>query len=210
MKAWSYWLPDLMPHVPGCPRLLAEHELRRAAQAFFRQTRAWKITEAPLAIPALTATVPVAPADAGQQLVRIESAWWDGKPMEPVTAEQLDGGYADDWQSHTGTPTHYLQLVPGEIRLYPLPLSGGSLKLRMSVMPSDASTGLPDDLADRYVDEMHVGAKSRLMLYPGKPWTNPELAGVYGQAFNALVNQATAEAARAYAQARLPSRVNWC
>jgi len=84
------------------------------------------------------------------------------------------------------------------------------LKLRLIVRPSDTATGLPDDLALRFRDEIHVGAKSRLMLYPGKPWTNPDMAGVYSQAFNALVNQATAAAARAFVQARIPSRPKWC
>ena len=26
-QAWSTWLPDVLPHVPGCPVLVAEHEI---------------------------------------------------------------------------------------------------------------------------------------------------------------------------------------
>ncbi len=212
MKAWSYWMPDLMPHVPGCPQVLAEHELRRAAQAFFHQTMAWRVDETPRAVTAGTDEVSVAPTDAGLELVRVDAIWYDGKKLDPITPETLDAQYVDDWQAQVGTPTNFLQVVPGVIRLYPVPLVDAvtGLKLRLIVTPSDASTGLPDDMALKYRDEIHVGAKSRLMLYPGKPWTSPELAGVYGQAFNALVNQATASAARAFVQARLPSRVNWC
>jgi len=212
MKAWSYWLPDLMPHVPGCPQVLAEHELRRAAQAFFRQTLAWRVDEAPRAVAMGTDEMSVAPTDAGLELVRVDAIWYDGKKLDPITPETLDAQYVDDWQAQVGTPTNFLQVVPGVIRLYPVPLVDAvtGLKLRLIVTPSDASAGLPDDIALKYRDEIHVGAKSRLMLYPGKPWTSPELAAVYGQAFNALVNQATASAARAFVQARLPSRVNWC
>ena len=212
MRAWSTWFPDLLPHVPGCPQVLARHELRRAAQAFFRQTMAWRVTEAPVAVTAGTTEVSVAPSSAQQELVRIDAAWYDGKQIEPVTAEALDDAYVDDWQAHTGTPTKFLQIVPGVVRLYPVPLADAAsgLKLRLIVAPSDSSTGLPDDLALKYSDEIHVGAKSRLMLYPGKPWTSPELAGVYGQAFGQLIDRATASAARAYIQARLPSRVKWC
>lgn len=212
MKAWAYWLPDLMPHVPGCPHVLAEHELRRAAQAFFNHSLAWRVTETLRAVTAGTAELSAAPSDADQELVRVDAVWYDGIKLEPITPETLDAQYTDDWQTREGTPTNYLQVIPGVIRLYPVPLvdAVAGLKLRLIVTPSEAATGLPDDLALKYRDHMHVGAKSRLMLYPGKPWTNPELAVVYGQSFTALVNQATAEAARAYTQARLPSRVNWC
>ena len=98
------------------------------------------------------------------------------------------------------------------MRLYPIPTDPAAtgLRLRLIVAPSDDAAGLPDDQAVKFKDVIQVGAKSRLMLYPGKTWTNAELAAVYGQAFNQLVAQATAEAARAYAQARLPARVNWC
>lgn len=210
MKAWSYWFPDLMPHVPGCPQVLAEHELRRAAQAFFFQTRAWKVDVGPVTVTAGTPEWATATGDVEQDLVRVEAAWIDGKPIEPTTAEKLDRDYADDWRSHTGTPTAYLQLTPGVLQLYPVPLVDVALKLRLSVSPSEVSTGLPDEMAVKYRDLMHVGAKSRLMMYPGKPWTNFDLSGVYGTAFNNLVAQATAEAARGQVQARIPSRVNWC
>lgn len=212
MKPWSYWLPDLLPHVPGCPQVLAEHELRRAAQAFFRQTMAWRVVETPRAVAAGTEEVSVVPADTNLDLVRVDAVWYDGQKLEPVAPETLEEQYNDDWQNFTGTPTKYLQVVPGVIRLYPVPLDSAvtGLKLRLIVTPGDTALGLPDDIAAEYRDEIHVGAKSRLMLYPGKSWSNPELAAVYGQAFTALANQATVAAARAFVQARLPSRTNWC
>lgn len=213
MKAWSYWLPDLMPHVPGCPQVLAEHELRRSAQAFFIQTRAWKVTEsASLPVAAGQDEVTIAPSDAGQDLVRMEAAWFDGVKLTPSTATQLDADYGDDWSVHTGTPDRYIQDTPGVLRLYPIPMAAATtgLKVRLSVAPSESSTGIPDEMAVRFRDEIHVGAKSRLMLYPGKPWTNLEMAAVYGQAFNNMVAIATTAAARSFGAARIPSRVNWC
>lgn len=212
MTPWSYWFPDVLPHVPGCPQVIMEHELRRAAQAFFRQTKAWRVTQAPIPVAAGTAEVSATPLAAGQELVRVDAAWYDGTRIDPVTPEMLDAQYFDDWQARTGKPQQFLQEVPGAVRLYPIPTDPAvtGLRLRLIVAPSDAATGLPDDQAVKFKDVIQVGAKSRLMLYPGKTWTNAELAAVYGQAFNQLVGQATAEAARAYAQARLPARVNWC
>lgn len=212
MQAWASWFPDLLPHVPGCPQVLAEHELRRAAQVLMRRTRAWRIDDAARPVVAGQATVSVAPTSAELELVRVEAVWFDGKPLEPVTAEVMDALYSHDWRSDTGTPTRFLQGVPGEIRLYPVPIADAvtGVTLRLSVAPSESSTGLPDDLAIRFRDEINVGAKARLMLYPGRPWTNPELAAVYGQAFDSLVGTATAAAARSYSDARIPSRMKWC
>jgi hypothetical protein len=212
MRLWTYWLPDLIPHVPGCPQVMAEHELRRAAQSFFAQTRAWRVDELPRAVAAGTTEITITPTDPELDLVQVDAIWYDGQKLEPITPETLDGQYATDWQDQTGSPTNYLQVVPGVIRLYPVPLvdAVSGLKLRLIVTPSDVSTGLPDDIALKYRDEIQVGAKARLMLYPGKSWSSPELAVVYSQAFNAATGSATAAAARAFVQARLTSRVKWC
>ena len=212
MKAWSYWFPDLAVHVPGCPQMLMEHELRRTAQAFFRATRAWKVDQALKPITALTESVVVVPDLTTQDLVRVEAAWFDGRKMDPTTADGLDGQYMQGWHEITGAPDRYLELEPGVLRLFPLPQGAAAtgLKLRLSVAPSEAATGLPDDIALRYRDEMHVGAKARLMLMPGKPWTNFDLAGVYGTTFGSMVNTTTVRAAMGHVQARLPSSPTWC
>jgi hypothetical protein len=212
MQAWASWFPDLLVHVPGCPQVLVEHELRRAAQVLMRRTRAWKVDVPAVAVSAGQDVVTVAPPSADHELVRVEAAWYDGRPLEPTTAEVLDALYADDWRAHTGTPSKYIQMVPGEIRLYPVPIADAvtGVTMRLSVAPSEGSTGLPDDLAIRFRDEIHVGAKARLMLYPGRPWTNPDLGAVYGQAFDSLVGTATAAAARSYSDALIPSRMKWC
>lgn len=212
MKLWNAWLPDLLPHVPGCPVIVAEHELRRAAQAFFQQTRAWQVILPAVTVDADQFEVDVTPVDTTLDLVRVESATYDGRPLGKQTSDVLDAEFTDDWTAHTGTPSDYVQMTPNVLRLYPVPVADATtgVVVRAAVAPGDTSAGLPDDLASRFWDEMHAGAKARLMLYPGKPWTNPELAAVYGQAFSNMVSTATATAARAYGQARIPARVKWC
>lgn len=212
MKAWSSWYPDLAPHVPRCPNPVMAHELRRAAQAFFSATRAWRVDLPVKPVAAGTESVLVQPADASQDLVRIEAAWFDGRQLSPVTPETLDAMHPTAWHEMTGSVEHYLEMEPGQLRLFRIPMADAQqgLKLRLSVTPSETATGLPDDIALRFRDAMHVGAKARLMLYPGKPWSNPELAAVYAQAFTGLIERANVNAARAHVNARIPSRPNWC
>lgn len=212
MKAWSYWFPDLAIHVPGCPSVLMVHELRRAAQTFFERSRAWRVTQAPIAVGAEVSELPSAPTDATMDLVEVEAAWYDGKPLDPITLEELDNAFHDDWQAHTGTPSRYLEPTAGTLRLYPVPVAAATtgLKLRLIVKPSDTSLGLPDDMAARYRDAIHLGAKSRLMAIPNKTWTNLELATAFGTSFAAQADAAGGKSARGNVHARVRARPKWC
>ena len=210
MKAWSYWYPDVMPHVKNCPAPVIDNELLRASQAFFTATRAWKIVLNPIAVSAGTSTITV-PMDPGLDLVRVESALYDGQKITLTTAEELDEEFNDDWLLHTGTPSRYLQLEAGVVMLYPKPIANSSigLKLRVSAQPSDEATGIPDAMAAKFRLAIEVGAKGKLMLHADKSWTNFDLAASYLQQFNGLVDTARVNAARSYAGGRIPSRPQW-
>jgi hypothetical protein len=211
MKLWRDWFPDLLPHVPGCPNVLATHELRRAAQVFMQGTRAWQMRLDPVPVPAQAEEVELVPTDSAIEVIRIQSVHMGDKQLMIVTADELDSRFHDDWHLHTGTPERFYQIRPGFIALYPIPdVAQDPLVVRASVCPSNTATGLPDDIALRYWDEIHLGAKSRLMLMPGKRWTNVDLGVATGQAFTSMLNTAHANAARSFGKARIPSKVKWC
>ena len=212
MQAWATWLPDLLPQVPGCPRAIAVHELLRAAQAFFAGSRAWQVDQSPVAVTAGQTSVTIPVADNTTELVRIEKAWLDGSRLDVKVAPTLDNLYADDWETHTGTPTDLVQVMPGTAIFYPTPIATAvtGLKVRVSVRPSEISTGLPDDLTIKFRDSIHIGAKARLMLYPGKTWTNAELGAAYGQAFSTAVARANLAATMSFGRGRVGSRPKWC
>lgn len=213
VKPWSFWLAELRPHVPGCPDVLAKAEIRRAAQALLESSRAWQVDLAPLPVAAGQSAVTVAVADAVEQkLVRVEAVWYDGKELRPATPKALDAQCSDDWKTHTGTPVRFLQLTPGTVTLYPKPVTAAitGLQARVSLMPGEESTGLPEDIASLYTDVIQAGARARLMIYPKKSWTDINLAGVYASAFSGGVDKARAEVARAFVNGRIASRPTWC
>jgi hypothetical protein len=211
MQLWSSWLPDLLPQLPDCPTILVEHEVRRAAQAFFEKTRAWHVTLAAVPVPAATSEVTIAPTDPEQSLVRVSQIWYDGKRLDPVTGDALAEHFGDDWQAHTGVPTAYTQETPAVIRLYPIPVDAAltGLVARVAVKPSETSTGLPDDLAVKFRDSLVTGAKGRLMMYVEKPWSNPKLGMKHESDFNAAIDKAHADAAVSFGKARIASRPKW-
>lgn len=212
MTPWSYWQPDVLPYVPGCPVLVFEHEIRRAAQVFLRASRAWTVNETPRPVGAGQAEVSIAPSDPGQELVRLEAAWYDARPLRIITSDQLDADRSQDWISHTGAPSDVLQEIPGAVRLYPVPIEAATvgLRVRLSVAPSDTATGLPDDIAARFREEMTAGALARLMLQPGKPWTNGDRGLMYEARFNEFVGRGNAAAARSFSSGRIAARPKWC
>ncbi len=193
--------------------MLAKHELRRAAQAFFASTRAWQIVLAAVPVAADQVEVPVSMNDPLEQdLVRVEAAWFDGRKLGVASVSELDSSEFGDWRARTGAPTRFYQMVPGVVCLYPTPTDAAEtgLVFRVAAQPSDAATGIPNDMAVRFTDEIHEGAKARLMLYPNKPWTNLQLAGVHAGAFAAATDSANLAAAKSFSTGRLVSRPKWC
>lgn len=212
MAIWADWFPDVIPQVPACPVMIVEHELRRASQQFFEATRAWKVSLAAVPVVAGTQNITLATVDANQEIVRLEQAWYDGLPLEVETTETMDANYSDDWQLHTGKPSAAIQMGPGTVRLYPVPIDDAAtgFKCRVSVRPSDVSVGIPDEYRVKYREHIATGAKARLMIHANKPWANADLAMMYGTAFGAAIGKENSDAARAFGQARIAARVRWC
>jgi len=208
MKAWSSWYADLLPQLPGCPDPLVDHELLRACQEFFDRSRAWQVVQLPIAVAANQTSIDLTPGDTGQDLVRIEGAWLDGKRIDISSPDDMDTAFPDDWQLHTGSISKLVQITPGTALLYPIPLSAAvtGLKLRLSVKPSDSATGIPDDMFVKYRDKLAAGARARLMLQAGEKWSNQNLGIMNAGIFEAAIGTANANAARSFSTGRISGR----
>lgn len=213
MQAWDTWLPDVLPHVEGCPTAIARHEIRRAAQAFFKESRSWQKVLALLPVAALQRDVTITTGDAAVDPVRAEACWIDGRKIDPISKDDLDAAYGDVWPQHQGVVDSFYQLSPGVVSLYRIPVDAAAtgLLLRVSLMPSETSTGLPDDLATQFRDDIALGAKARLMMYPRKAWSDSALGMTLAGAFSGAINAARMNAARNFGSARIAaSRASWC
>ena len=210
MAKWADFLPDLAAHLPGCPNFTIEHELRRAAIQFFERSRAWKATLEPTQVRDGQPEIEIEPDNPNEEsIVRIEAAWFDGKLIKVISADELDASFHDDWMGHTGTPIGYVTLIAGETRLYPAPIAAGLLRVRVSIRPSDKATQLPDGLMT-YRRAIGQGAMAQLRLYSAQPWTDIALASVNAAAFNEAIDKLTIHATRSHGRARMPSKTVWC
>ena len=208
MKTWSEWLPDILPHVPGCPNIVAEHELRRAARIFFIQTRAWQVFLPTVPVAIGQSAIDLTPADTGQELVRVEQVYYDGKVLDEETPERLSSIFYEDWSTKTGTPLAYVQLTPNIVRTYPLPIVAATtgVRARVAITPSQTATGVQNDLALRYWEDLRTGALSRLLIFPSVPWANIPLAANYVAMFQGTIDSVNIQVARSFGNARIPSR----
>lgn len=160
-------LSDLLPDVPGCPRVTARERLIKAAQQFARDSHAWnqeverrRIREGVIRIDL--------PVPRNTRLVAITSVVIDGTP---VNYEWSDGAIVltDTFE--------------------------GMLVVRAVLEPADDAVELVDDLA-RYRDAILDYARMRLMMMPRQEWTNPELGFAFGQQYQVRVTDARVEIAR--------------
>lgn len=189
---YSLFLPDVNLSTTACPEFERINQIRNAAQDFCRRSFMWRVREL-----ALFTTVAgqesyditaVIPADA--QLVGVHSAWANGREVDVEEPGEVDD-YAPGTQGRVdcGWPRCVIGIDgPGALRATPAPDSGGiAITGTLSFAPSDAATGVPDFIFNRWRREIASGAIEILCAQEGKPWSNPGLAAFHKNKFDAAV-----------------------
>lgn len=136
----------------------------------------WAIREAciraKLLFDKLTDGVAVHTIASGQYSVRmsklvlfIERAWFDGSPLAVTDEDQLARCYGSSWENRTGVPQAYY-LMNNTISLFPKPLAGGELNMRVCRLPIDDLDSLGDEpeIDEQYHQDLLSGIASRAYL----------------------------------------------
>lgn len=173
-------LPYLLPEVPGVPDSLATQAIMRTANDFCWETGVWNEIQDPIAVQDNVNEYQI-DAPSGAQVVTIKSIWMVNRELVPVTMERLQE-LIPNWQESKGSdPAYYNSAADySTVRIFPIPYgaNGAKMTIRAVYTPDQFGTTLPKFLADTFLDEILAGAKARLMIMPGKSWSNPQLAGV--------------------------------
>lgn len=105
--------------------------------------------------------------------------------IHPVKLEEDDELSSKRWTFNETTRTLWLSSDPG---------TGDTVQVMAALtVPRTTSAIYPDLLVDRFPEEIGMGVKARLMMMPGKPWTNPELAVLHRTEFEAKVAEIAAQ-----------------
>jgi hypothetical protein len=201
VRTWDRIFPDVLPDVLGCPELTVERHILRAAQDFCARTRCWRqdldpittdgTSELDIDYPDRAEGVKLMAATLGGEDIGVEAA--DNTRM----GDRLRGS-----QGLTRVRTDNLRTV----LLMPTQAAGAQLVLNMVLKPGDESTGLPDDIVDRYGSTIALGALSTLLKVNKAEWANPALATDKKQEYEAQRARIATAVWRAFSSARPRAR----
>ena len=147
---------DLLLVVPGAPRGLVREQARRSVWHVCRDTRLFQADVYEAAIEKDVESLSIdAPADT--EIQRIE------------TVKLVVSGRDDPYWLRAA-------YEDGELELIDVPTNAGTITVRASLRPADASNAVPA-VFDEFRDAIGDYATYRLLKMPGQKWTNPAAAG---------------------------------
>lgn len=189
MTPWSAFLPYVVPDVYECPTVTVELAVRDAAIEFFRRTHVWKETSDVVRTRAGRAVydMETPPNVMVETLYEVE---FNGRRTGPARPDGIPG-----WLRGPGSPVRFTYLHgTDEIEFHPAPADDGEMRMTMVLTPSSTSSGIESFYFERYRDGIVHGAKWKLMMVPGKPWTNPAMAEYHARRFSFEISEARVRA----------------
>lgn len=199
---YSDLLRDVLPHLGNGPSdPLVEAMIRSAVIEFCNQSWIWRYLPDPMDITAGEGTYDLEPPT-GSDVAAVLSCSIDGNLILPASTDDLSDMYMR-WQTLSGPARHYTQTDTNSLLLVPKPefnIASG-LMMVLALQPSRASTSFPDWIADQYAESLAAGALSRLMLMPGKAWSDSQTGLFHKDKFHSSIHAAKASGARGLSRA---------
>lgn len=183
--AYSALLPDVLPMCEGVPQVMALHAIRNAAIELCEESLIHRAVIDMAGADLTSGSLTVIPG-AGMRVVRIMGAMFNGRALIPTNTDELDRAlYPSDWRTMQGETTHYVCYAPDVIGVFRLPETTADMRIDAVVAPSMDSVEYDEAIISRFRQGIADGAIARLMLIPGKPWSNPQQSRLHAQLFSA-------------------------
>lgn len=215
----AHTIEDLYPLIrmeaPGLPEPVLQQETQDAIDNFLAESEAWRYSVSGLldwttaaAFPTLAAGVEI---PAGTRVVRYDMVKFasDGSNLKKVpfkTRQQLDLEYPD-WEVRTGnTPLAWTINGVFEPRIIPTASADvlGSLAVRVILGSDRAVASIPEFILHEFGDYIQYGVLAKVLMFPGKDWTNQASGAMYQAKYNEGVKKAKSRANADYGQ---PDRI---
>ena len=207
-----FW--QVRTEVPGIPEPTLFMQFAAAVREHLRKSHGWQVNLGLLDwdladdFPDMTAAVPT-----NTVVVQpVQVKWENGRLIPFKTRQELDE-LDGDWEQETralGPPDYWTVSAPGQFLLYPQNEANETsvVEVRVAVQPilptsvAPGLTQIPQEIADEYLEHWVHGALAKLLKIPGKDWTNIQLAGAYGDIFDADIKEAKARAGADFGRPR--------
>lgn len=189
-------IDDIVHHarveLPGVLDVIIVQAIAAAANDFCTRTRVWDEIQEPIRLIDGVSQYDME-APSGARVLTIANVWAAARELVPVTMAKLVY-VLPNWQTACSAQPTYFNAARdwSTLTVYPIPLQAqqAPLTFRAQYAPSRVATTLPDFLVDHFFDALMSGAKARLMLQSNVRWSNPVMAAVHQQTYEAAVAQA--------------------
>lgn len=193
--------PLVRPHVLTCPPPTMERAILDAAIEFCSRTFCWRDLD----------MYPLEGGGCGVRTVklllpcsgilhRIENVWADNdRKLRPVQFNEL---------AHEGAGVYAQTDNDQKIVVLDTP-DTCNVTISAFLKPSPHAERLPDVLHGEFREPIMHGALARLMVVPGVPWGDPQLAGYHKAEFNAACDRNFAFGSKGRQRAPLRSRARY-
>lgn len=187
--------PEIDIVVMGC--------IKRAVIEFCAESWIWKHLPDPMDVVAGESACDLEPLP-GSDVAAVLAVDLDGTPLAPQDISWLNREIPR-WRTVAGTPRYFTQVDTEQILLAPLPSANqvNGLTFTLALQPSQTATGFPKWLFSQYSPVLAEGALARLMLMPGKSWTDINTGAYHRARFEAGIGNARASAVSALGGASL-------
>jgi hypothetical protein len=95
-------------------------------------------------------------------------------------------------------PTQYQYVPEAQFAVWPTPSTVIALNVTAIIAPKESAVNVPQSPLQKYSNDIEAGALEYLLMLPGMPWSNPQLAVMHGKAFRSGISNGKAEAQRGY------------
>jgi hypothetical protein len=209
VKSLASFYDFLMPELKGITTAMLDLHLRLWARDFCAKTHVWRADFDPVNLVASRATYDLdASASQAEPVKVIRLRVNDELLYDELWTEDSQGD--DEPKYERGNPPFTVNDTCTELTLMedeiPTAAVTDGLEVYGSMRPKMNATQLPDLFYGEHLEALRTGVLSRLMVMPGKPWTDRELATFYGSEANRLALAAATRAQRGNTRAPLRTR----
>ena len=188
--SYELFLPEVMPYVRDVPELVAVQAIRNAVIEFCEETHYLQENLDPMAGQKNVGLYELDSNDTNYKVVEIMQAYYGDQLLIPKAQEELNQIYrTSNWEDLTGNPYYYFRTRSNEMRLVTKPVitEQAKLKVKAAIAPKRASLTVTDELFERFLEQIAIGARARLYNTANQPYYDPAAAGVYTKRFNDIM-----------------------
>ena len=204
MKTYDAFFPDVLPDLPGITADMAIRAIRHTVIEFCEKSLIYQVTQDPITLQAGLDTYDL-DAPKGYRVHKVMKAWFKGTELTPIAPDDLTApdpylqtASAAGYTVTKEPPKGFLQKDFDTVTFSPVPDQAylNAITMRVALVPLRDSSGCENFLYEQWGEIIACGAKARLMLNPGKPYTNPDAAAMNQARYVTGVNDARQRAAR--------------